>query len=52
MSCSQCKTKIGKELEKAEVTYSISLDKKIVSVTDVEKALNAIKKAGYEGIKK
>ncbi len=52
MSCSHCKTKIGKELEKAEVTYSISLDKKIVSVTDVEKALNAIKKAGYEGIKK
>ncbi|MCD6331199.1 MAG: permease [Thermoplasmata archaeon] len=52
MSCSHCKAKIGKELEKAKVAYSISLDKKIVSVEDVERALNTIEKAGHKGIRK
>jgi len=52
MHCRNCKANIERELKKAGIEqFSVFLDKKIVTLSnplDKEKAINAIKKAGYD----
>ncbi len=52
MHCRNCKATIEKELRKAGIErFSVLLDKKTVALSnplDKEKAINAIKKAGYD----